>query len=136
MEQTLHKSQYYEILFDENKSLIIHKALPATSTMDSEIFKEEMRIFLEMCEKHLPEKDLVNLVDMNYSIVPEAQEWVNTEIFPRLLNVIKRMAIVVPVGFFESVALEQTMDEEFGRRFIMQYFDDENKALEWLMYNG
>jgi hypothetical protein len=133
--KTLYTSKFYEILFDETKSLILHKALPNTSKMNTEDFRQEMALFLETCEKHTPEKDLVQLVDMNYAIVPEDQEWVNQTIFPRLLNIIKRMALVVPAGLFESVALEQTMEEELGKKFMSRYFKNENEALEWLMLN-
>ncbi|WP_448520061.1 hypothetical protein [Rhodoflexus sp.] len=135
MKQLLYQSQYYEILFDEAQSLIIHKALPDTLAMSNEHFKHEMTVFLEMCEKHRPERDLVDLIDMRYVILPDMQEWVNMEIFPTLLATIKRMAFVVPVGIFETLALEQTMDEEYGKKFVRRYFKDEGKALEWLMAN-
>ena len=80
--QTLHKSKFVEIIFDEEKSLIIDKFLPETSEMNTEDFKQEMYIFVEMCEKYFPERELVYLLDMGYPIVPEVQEWMNREIFP------------------------------------------------------
>lgn len=131
--KTLHTSKYYEILFDTNKSLIIHKALPATSDMSDEDFKQEMLLFAEMCEKYTPTRDLVNLVNMNYSIAPKMQEWVNTKVFPKFMNMIERMALVTPSGIFEVVALEQTMEEETAQNFYQKYFDDEEQALEWIM---
>lgn len=129
----LKKTTYYEILFDENKSVIMHKALPTTLTMSDEEFKQEMMLFVEMCEKYLPKRDLVHLVDMQYSIVPEAQEWVDINIFPRFVDIVKKMALVMPSSIFESIAVQQTLDEEVGQKFVKAYFDDENKALEWLM---
>lgn len=117
----------------KKNSLIKHKALPATARMRTEEFKQEMRSFVEMCEKYLPERDLVDLIDMNYIITPEEQDWVNAEIFPRFMNIIKRLALVMPAGIFESTALEQTMEEETDKEFYQKYFDEENQALEWLM---
>ncbi len=131
--ETLHKSSYYEILLDKSKSLIVHKALPNSAEMSSEDFKNEMSLFLELCEKHHPKQDLVNLVDMHYTIVPADQDWVNAHVFPRLLQVIERMALVVPKGIFESVALEQTMEEASGQQFFRKYFENENNALNWLL---
>lgn len=131
--KTLHKSNYYEILFDEKTSLIVHKALPGTAAMRDEDFKLEMTLFVEMCEKYSPVRDLVNLVEMQYPIAPDMQEWVNAEIFPRFVNIVKRMALVMPTGVFESLALEQTMEEESGKKFVRQYFESETKALDWLM---
>ncbi len=131
--KTLHTSKYYEILFDKSKSLVIHKALPATSDMSDENFKQEMILFAEICEKYTPTRDLVNLINMNYSIVPKMQEWVNTEVFPRFMNTIDRMALVMPFGIFQLVALEQTMEEETAQNFYQKYFDNEEEALEWVM---
>lgn len=130
--QTLYKSIFYEILFDERKSLIIHKALPTTSKMTSEEFKQEMFIFLEMCEKYKPNKDLVHLLEMGYAVGPEMQAWVNTEIFFHLAKIIKRMAIVMPIEFISKLSIEQTMLEEEGKKIFQAYFNDEYKALEWL----
>ena len=131
--EILHKSNYYEILFDQSKSLIVHKALNGSSEMSDQEFKQEMHLFLEMCEKYSPERDLVHLVDMNYPIVPDIQEWVNNEIFPRLLIVVKRMALVMPSEMVAELAIEQTMEEEEGKKFVSRYFSDENQALEWLI---
>ncbi len=131
--ETLHKSDYYEILFDKEKSMIVHKALPATSDMNEEQFKQEMLLFTEICEKYNPNRDLVDLADMNYIIQPELQSWVNSEIFPRILEIIQRMALIMPNTFVESVSLQQTMEEELGEKFVRRYFDNKNQAVEWLM---
>jgi len=131
--QTLHTSKYYEILFDKSKSLIIHKALPATSDMSNEDFKQEMLLFTEMCGKYAPIRNIVNLVDMNYSIVPEIQEWVNREVFPLFIDTIERIALVMPSRIFEIVSIEQTMEEETAQKLHQKYFDNETEALEWVM---
>lgn len=133
--QALHQSKYYEIYFDKEKSLITHKALPTTSEMSLEEFKQEMFRFVELCEQLLPTRDLVNLMNMNYIITPEVQEWVNSEIFPRFENIIQQIALLLPSGIFESVALEQTMEEEGAQKFTQKYFDNEDQALKWLMSN-
>ncbi|WP_338812238.1 hypothetical protein V9L05_12615 [Bernardetia sp. Wsw4-3y2] len=131
--KALHTSKYYEISFDKSKSLIMHKALPATLDMSDEDFKQEMLLFAEMCETYTPTRDLVNLVNMKYSIAPKMQEWVNTEVFPKFMNIIDRMALVMPSGIFEVVALKQTMEEEIAQNFYQKYFDNEEQALEWVM---
>ncbi len=131
--QILRKNEYYEIILDAQQSLIIHKALPGTSKMSTEEFKDEMIAFAEMCEKYLPEKNLAHLIDMRYSIIPEEQEWVNAVAFPRFVNIVKRMAILMPTSIFENIAVQQTMDENTGLKFVQMYFDDERKALDWLL---
>ena len=43
------------------------------------------------------------------------------------------MAFLMPTEMIAGLAVEQTMEEEVGQKFTQAYFDDEVKALEWLM---
>lgn len=131
--EILHQSKYVEILYDASKSLIVDKFLSTTKDMTDEQFKEEMYVFVEICEKYLPKSELVHLLDMQYPIAPDMQEWMNTEIFPRYENIIKRMAFLLPTDLIPALAVEQTMDEEVGQRFVQAYFDEEQKAIDWLL---
>ena len=101
--------------------------------MKTEDFKKEMHLFAELCEKHKPKRELVHLFDMKYTISPEVQEWMNNEIFPKYENIIKRMAFLLPTEFITQIAVEQTMEEEVGLKFIQKYFDNEEDARKWLM---
>ena len=129
----LHKSKYVEIIYEKENSLIIDKFLPATEDMKQEEFREEMNIFVEMCEKHKPESELVHLLDMKYVIALKDQEWMNKEVFPKYANIIKRMAFLVPEELFAQVSVEQTMEEDAGQKFLQQYFENEDKARKWLI---
>lgn len=131
--KTIHKSKYVEILFDETKSLIIDKFLPETDEMTTEDFKKEMHIFVKMCERYRPTKELVHLIDMNYIITPVIQEWLNDEIFSQYANIIKKIAFFMPSQLMTSISIKQTMDEEMGQGFVNDYFDNEQKALDWLL---
>ncbi len=129
----LHQSKFVEIIYEKENSLIIDKFLSATEDMETSDFKEEMQIFVKKCEEHKPQRELVHLLDMKYAIVPEVQEWMNEEIFPKYKNIIKRMAFLMPTEIFTQVAVEQTMEEETGQGFVQKYFDNEKDAREWLM---
>ena len=129
----LHKSKYVEISYEQENSLIIHKFLSTTKNMESDEFKKEMLLFVEMCEKYKPEKELVHLIDMKYIIAPVEQEWVNNEILQKYITIIKRGAFLVPTELFAQVSVEQTMDEEAGQKFVQQYFENEDEARKWLI---
>ena len=58
----VHKSKHVEISYEEENSLIIEKFLSTTEDMKTDEFKEEMHIFVEMCEKYKPENELVHLL--------------------------------------------------------------------------
>ncbi len=129
----LHKSKFVEITLEEENSLIIDKFLPETYKMNIDEFKKEMFIFVEMCEKYCPKRELVYLMQMEFIISPDLQEWMNREIFPRYLNIIKRMAFLVPTEIVIQISVEQTMEEETGSKFLQAYFDSEIEARKWLM---
>ena len=129
----LHKSKYVEIIYEQENSLIIDKFLPATEDMKQDEFRKEMNIFVEMCEKHKPERELVHLLEMKYVIALEDQEWMNKEILPKYADIIKRMAFFVPTEIFAQVSVEQTMEEEAGQKFVQQYFENEDEARKWLI---
>ncbi len=129
----LHKSKYAEIIIEQENSLIIHKFLSTTENMETDEFKKEMLIFVEMCKKYKPDKELVNLLDMRYIIVPEEQEWMDNEILQKYITIIKRGAFLVPTELVAQISVEQTMEEEAGQKFVQQYFENEDKARKWLM---
>ena len=117
---TLYQSKFVEILFDEKNSVIVDKFLSSTYSMIEHQFKEEMHIFVEMCQKHQPQRELVHLLDMQFIITPEVQDWMNEEIFPTYEKMIKRMAFLMPTEYITSLSVDQTMQEEVGRKFIQR----------------
>jgi hypothetical protein len=129
----LHKSRFSEIILEKENSLIIDKFLPETETMNNDEFKKEMNAFAEKVKEHEPERELVHLLDMNYVIDPDMQEWMNKKIFPKYENIIKRMAFLVPKEIFTQASVEQTMEDEAGQKFVQRFFEDEQEARKWLM---
>lgn len=129
----LYKSKFVEILYDSQKSLIIDKFLPDTIDMTVNDFKSEMLIFVEMCEKYLPKRELVHLLDMDFVIDIGMQDWMNLEIFPKYQGIIKLMAFVMPTELVPKLSISQTMDEEEGKKFKQSYFDNEEEAIDWLV---
>jgi len=129
----LYKSKFVEILFDEKNSVIVDKFLSSTYRMLEHQFKDEMHVFVEMCQKYQPQRELVHLLDMKFIITPEVQDWMNQKIFPTYEKMIKRMAFLMPTEYITSLSVDQTMQEEVGRKFLQSYFDDETKAVHWLL---
>ena len=113
--------------------MIIDKFLSATENMNADDFKREMLIFVEKCEQYKPKRELVYLLDMKYGIVPQDQEWMNINVFPKYKNIIKRMAFLMPTDLLAQMSVEQTMEEETGQGFTQAYFDNEEEARKWLM---
>jgi len=129
----IYKSKFVAISYDPEKSLIVDKFLPETRNMFSEDFKNEMKIFAEKCVLYRPKRELVHLLNMEFAIGPELQDWMNETIFPHYQNIIKRMAFVMPTELVANLSVEQTMDSHVAQTFTQKYFDNEKLAIEWLI---
>jgi len=62
------------------------------------------------------------------------QEWTDNEIFPQVLATgLRRVAIVMSADFISQLSIEQVMTETNAQAFVTQYFDDVEKAKQWLL---
>ena len=128
----LHKSEYVEVSYEQENSMLIEKFLPSTTNMTDDEFKKEMSIIYDMVDKKKPKIALINLLDMKYVIGLEMQEWMNKKILTAEVN-FKKSAYIVPTELFAQVSVEQTMDEEVGQKIVKQYFENEDEARKWLL---
>lgn len=133
--EKIYDSRFVEIYFDKEKKLIEQKFLEATEDMETSDFKEEMFNFVKHVKDLQPVAEIVNLLDMQFVIDPDMQEWMNKEVFPSYVDIIKRLAFLVSKDFLAQVAVEQTMNEETGQQFESSYFSDKSEAIEWLLEN-
>jgi len=128
----LHKSEYVEVSYEQENSMLIEKFLASTTNMTDDEFKKEMSIIYDMVDKKKPKIALINLLDMKYVIGLEMQEWMNKKILTAEVN-FKKSAYIVPTELFAQVSVEQTMEEETGQKIVKQYFENEDEARKWLL---
>ena len=128
----LRKNDYVIISLDKTNSIITQKFLKKTRGMSDDVFKDEMHAFVKLVETHRPKRELVDTLDMAYVITPAMQEWMNATLFPRYVNILKKVAFLVSPNIFAQVSVEQTMKEGVGQGFTTMYFKNENDAINWL----
>lgn len=130
----VYESDYSVFDYDEDNSIFSHIFKSGSENLDTEKFKKEMLTYLEFFEKYKPKKALVNNQDMEYIIVPELQEWHAQNIFPKCIELgVEMAAIVETPDLFAQVAMEQLMEEETTGGFAVRFFDDADKAKNWLI---
>lgn len=100
----------------------------------SDEFREGLSFGLEYVKAHQTRRWLANLRDM--SIIKEADRlWTNNEWFPALAKTsLKRMAIIVSLDYLNQSSVNRIMhkaEEVIG--FETEYFNDFDRAKEWLM---
>ncbi len=128
----LYESEFVKIVFDE-ENLVVENHRRDCSEMSDENYRTEAIILAEFVEKHKPKGILMNNREFNFVIVPSTQIWVNQNIFPRLLKTgLRKGAFVVTDNVFSQVSVEQTLDEEESKPFIIKYFKNIEEAKNWL----
>jgi hypothetical protein len=130
----IYESNYSIFNYDEENSIFSHIFKVGSEDLETETFKQEMLTYLDYFEKYKPKKALVNNQDMKFTIVPDLQEWHAQNIFPRCIQAGVEMAAMVETSdIFAQVAMEQLMEEETTGGFAVRFFDDVDKAKDWLI---
>ncbi len=129
-----YESPFLTINLDAENALLEFVWHPSSSELDNETLKKEFLKEVELCETHKPQKLLINTKNFDYAITPNLQEWTDANIFPKYLEAgVTKIAIVVSQDFISGISVEQTMDEEKGKEFDTQYFDNDTAAKDWLL---
>lgn len=131
MEKELYNKDYLTIFADDGLKLI---HLQWKKLASSEEFREGLNFALAHVLKNNTELWLANL--RNMSVIREMdREWTNQQWFPRIIkSKLRKMAIVNSLDYFNQSAVQKIMTKADPIiRFETQYFEDKNKAKEWLL---
>jgi len=129
----IYKSDYIEISFDSQKSIITNEWFSVTSQMTDEIYKKEMLKFVEFVKIHKPKFHLIKSLNFLYVITIEMQNWTNENVFPVLAqNGIKKISFLVSSEIIAQMSIEQALEENNASVFEIKYFDSEKSAIDWL----
>jgi hypothetical protein len=131
--EKIYQGKYLSISHDQANQLFHYVFGANTQYMSSEEYISELQVFIDLVKKHEPKRVLGDMVDFNFTITPQVQEWINEKLFPVYQQVgFKKIAILLSKGFFQSLSIQQTMQEENATSFQTAYFDNAEKASEWL----
>jgi hypothetical protein len=133
MDKVIFEKPFLKIIADDDKKFI---HLRWINFAQSDEFREGLTFALDYVSKNKIKRWLANLRDM--SIIKEAdRDWTNNEWFPELAKTqLKRMAIIISHDYLNQTAVNRIMSkagEEQFIRFQTEYFNDIDRALEWLM---
>lgn len=133
MEQ-LHKTKYFLVFYEPENHLFHYVFNENTKDMSSEEYVDELKVFIRLVKEYKPKRVLGDMVNFKFTIIPETQEWVNENLFAVYKEIdFKKIAILLGSGLFESISIKQTMEEETTNSFQTAYFDDKDKAKDWLL---
>lgn len=102
--------------------------------MTEDDYKNEMRNYLSLVQKHTISFALINLQQFNFTIAPQVQVWVDENIALHANKVVERIAFVLPQDLMVELSVEQVMTENEGKKYkALNYFDNEKIAKKWLL---
>jgi len=138
--QVLFKNKFAEATFEAEKKLVCFRYFEASKEMEEKDYKEILLVFLDALKKLYEDKVigvssllyLADLQEMYFTIAPELQQWADREFSSQIDIFSKKSALIMPKDIFASVATQQTAEEKNASKLTIQYFDDEQKALNWL----
>lgn len=101
--------------------------------LTSDRFKEIANELHDIRKKNFSSKQLNNISDMKV-LTQDVQKWLNDVWFPKAkVTGLKHFAFVIPKDVFGKMSMESAnADTKTTAGIEIQYFDDDNKAKEWL----
>ena len=111
---------------------------PSTASMTEDQYKEEGSKVVEMIDELALRGFLGDLSDFAFIITPELQDWTSDVLTKRCIEYgLERYAMLVPNEFYTKISNEQAVEEFFevgmDEVFRTSYFDNRDRAVEWLI---
>ncbi|WP_299464648.1 hypothetical protein [uncultured Microscilla sp.] len=123
-----YKSEFIEVSYDSESSLVITRWTPNTRHLTIDQYKQDMLATCQVFVNHYPFAGNLSLTqDFYFVIDPETQEWTAQQFNDYLPP---RSAAVVAPEFVAQLSIEQTVQD---LKTAVKYFDNESEAREWLL---
>lgn len=134
--QIIYESEVFKIeLYRHQDLLVQHWFGPLTE----ETYKANMESLVQHTLANKPIYRMLVFPHTSFVISPALQEWTNAHIFAVMTeNPLQKVAFVFPEAFrsiisIEHLAIEQTMEENKGKKYQIHYFFNRIEAKNWLM---
>lgn len=128
------KTDYLKIDFDDKTKMLKALWFPKSEELSDGAFKKELYIWRDMIDKYKPKLLFVDTREMYFIIDPTMQIWFVNEIFNYYESVgIEKNTHILPKELFASVSVEQALEEDLNAEYETKFFDDEQKAMNWLL---
>lgn len=97
-------------------------------------FQKAVKTFGDIIEENKPSGITADTREFLFTMTPDIQKWTAETFFPRVMNAgCKKYALQVSADVFTQVSVEQTIEEDHQQSFITKYFEDPEKARDWLL---
>ncbi len=130
----MYESPYLTIQYIEEGNYQINTWLPNSQNLDDAIFKTEVA---EQAKIALEKNTFAFITDASsllFTIHPDVQEWVNQTIFKDMYEAgVKKLALLSSTDTVAQLSIEQLVDDYTLKSFAIEFFDNTEKAKEWIL---
>jgi len=130
----IYENHYWKIFWHEGGQIIHFVFSDQTEYMTVEQYYDMLGNFIPIIKEYKPKNILADTTHFRFTITPDVQEWINEHILSLYSEIgVKKHAVLLSSDLFTLVSVEQTMDDYQEGVFINHYFEDSQKALDWLL---
>ena len=132
--EVIYKNSYFEVLHDASKEMFHYAYNESSYHMQPTEYIQLLEDFIQLTYQHCPRLMLGDMMDFQFIITPDIQEWIDQNLFKVYKEVgFKKMTLLLSKEYVPKLSIQQAMDEDTTNAFKTQYFDDQEKALAWLL---
>lgn len=129
-------NKYFTSYFDEDLKLyeiVWHKE---SEKMEDEEYKKLMTRDRDLLSQNYSKINyvIINIVQRLHTMSPELQDWSSATISPTFVELgTSKVAIIRSKDFSTQFSLEQAMEEDQAAEGVVEYFDNDEEAKQWLL---
>lgn len=124
----------FKIFFHDDHKIIESSWHGENEDLNTEEVKQFVVQLANIIKAYSPIFILANDYNRAFPFKVEIQNWIASTLASSAIEVgVKKYAIVMPQDFISQLSTEQTGDEAGQIPFELQYFNDRETALTWLM---
>lgn len=133
MFQEIYRSEFAVFEYDRTSNLILHTWFSSTRDMSWGQFRTILENYSKLLDKYNPKSVIINATDFAYIIIPEEQEWLDSNINQKGTEMgIHKFGFVMSKDQIAQISNEQVMQEEQGQKITTQYFNNLSEAIRWV----
>lgn len=134
MEKKLLENRFCTYYYDKETNFLIQLWTNENEQMEEEDYKNEMLNYLHFVQKYSVPIALIDLKQFNFTIAPQLQIWVDTNIAVYANKIVGKIAFVFPQDLMVELSVDQVMTEKEGKNYkALNYFDNVKSAKDWLL---
>ena len=132
--KVIYQNHYVEVGYHQTQQLFYYVYSPTTITMTPEEYIALQKHLINLIHHHHPKLILRYMMDFQFIITPDIQAWMKENIGKVYEEIgFKKTAILPSKDYISQLSIKQTMGELNQGNFAIQYFDQEEEAMSWLL---